>query len=364
MKKIISVILLLCALLSLTACGSEYEPVPSTDEEKRVLMTFELEGEKYELKYELYRALFLNHSEEYDGGNKEFWNTPEANAAKEAIDAKIINLALDIFSALHLSKKIGYDPYSLDADDKIEEYIRQSVEGEGVLGFNGDYDAYLASLKELNMNYSVQALAYRYAIAYAKIVEHYRGTADIDNPSLDMKEGALEYTDDDVRAFYSGDASARISTIIFNADYISHDEVQKRRDKIASYTTESAALGYAVQFTDPMGDPEEILRGTVVGRYSMDTAIYAEVTANAFELNEGETSAVITVNESGRKEYWIVYKMTKSADHLEAEFDTVEEAYISHRIGEIVEGAKAALSTSVKFTDEYRSLNYAEISMN
>ena len=364
MKKIISVILIFCALAALVSCGSDYEPVPSTDKELEVLMTFELDGEKYELKYELYRALFLNHCSSYDKGDKSFWGTAEAESAKAELDARIVSLALDIFSALHLCKKIGYDPYSLDADEQIEEYIRKSVEGEGVVGFDGDYDAYLAALGELNLNYSVQALLYRYAIANDKIIAYYRGTADIDNPTPDMKEGALKYTADDVRAFYNSDACARISTVIFNADYISRDEVEKRRDKIASYTTESGALGYAVQFTDPLGDPEEILRGTVVGKNSMDMAYYAEVAASAFGLGVGGTSAVIPVNTESRNEYWIVYKMAKTAEHLEAEFDTVEDVYVAQRIGEIVEGVKTALGASVKYASAFDTLDRASISMD
>ena len=363
MKKFISVILLLSTLLALAACGG-YEPQVSTEEESLVLMTFELEGEKYELKYELYRALFLNHSKEYDGGNKEFWATDASAEAKAELDEKIISLALDIFSALHLCKKIGYDPYSIDAENQIEEYIKQSVDGDGVVGFDGDYDAYLSHLKELNMNYSVQALMYRYAIAYDKIVTYYRGTDDIDNPQLDMKKGALEYTADDVRAFYNSDASAKISTVTFNADYITIEKVRERRDKIASYSSESAALAYAAQFTNPLGNPEDIIRGTLVGQSSMDSAYYAEVTAAAFGLAEGKVSEVITVTTDVGSEYWIVYKMAKTAEYLESSFETVEDVYISHRIGEIVAGAKDSLSKTVKYTNTYNTLDRSKISMN
>ena len=327
-------------------------------------MTFELEGEKYELKYELYRALFLNHSESYDGGDKSFWSTAAADGAKAELDAKITSLALDIFTALHLCKKIGYDPYSLDADDKIEEYIKESVEGGSVAGFDGDYDAYLASLKEMNLNYSVQTLMYRYAIANDKIISYYRGTEDADNPKPDMKDGALEYTESDVRAFYNSDSCARICVITFNAEYTSLDKVQQRRDTIASYTSEEAALGYAVQFTNPLGDPEEILKGTVVGKNSMDTAYYSEVAAAAFGLTEGATSAVIPINAESHSEYWIVYKMKKTPEYLESEFDTVEDVYVAQRIGEIVAAAKSSLASTVKHTDAFTNLDRSKISMD
>ena len=46
-KKLICLALILATALSLMACGGSYEPVPSTDEEARVVMTFSYEGEKY-----------------------------------------------------------------------------------------------------------------------------------------------------------------------------------------------------------------------------------------------------------------------------------------------------------------------------
>lgn len=364
MKRIISFILLLSTVLALSSCGADYEPVVSTDEESRVLMTFELEGEKYELKYELYRALFLNHSKEYDGGNKSFWATDAAADAKIKLDEKIVSLSLDIFAALHLCKKIGYDPYSIDAENKIKEYIKQSVDGDDVVGFNGDYDAYLSHLKELNINYSVQTLMYRYAIAYDKIVTYYRGTDDIDNPKPDMKDGALEYTENDVRAFYNSDASARISTVTFNAEYTNAETVRERRNKIASYATEAEALAYAAQFTNPLGDPEDIIRGTLVGKSSMDAAYYAEVTEAAFSLPEGKASDVITVTTDEGSEYWIVYKISKTAEYLEDNFDTVEDVYVAHRIGQIVAGAKDSLAKTLKYTGAYNTLDRSKISMN
>ena len=216
----------------------------------------------------------------------------------------------------------------------------------------------------MNLNYSVQALLYRYAIAHDKVIAYYRGTDDMDNPTPDMQAGALEYTEDDVREFYNGEDSARVSIIVFNAAYITRDEVQKRRDKIASYATEDSALGYAVQFTDPMGDPEEILEGTVVGKNSLDRAFYSEVASSVFSLSEGETGDVLTVNSENRTEYWIVYKMAKSSAHLDENLAKIEDVYVYNRIGEITEGVKASLLASVEYTADYEALNLSEIKMN
>ena len=363
MKRLISLFSLLTMLLSLFSCGGkQYSPVASTDEENRVLVKFNFEGETYELKYELYRALFLSHSTTYDNGDKSFWSTPESNTAKKELNDTIIALATEIFAALHLSKKIGYDPFSNDADKKIKEYIKESVEGGSVKGFDGDYEAYLAHLKSLNLNYSVQTLLFRYSIAYEKILEYYKGTADIDAPTPDMEEGALNYTEEDVKNFYFSDESARISIITFNAEYITEETVRQRRDKIASYTSLSDALNYAVQFT--AGDPEDILSGAVIGKNSMDATFYSEVIKSAFSMSVGDVSHVIPISTDKKIEYWIICKMEKDAGYVETEFERIEEVYVSQKIGEIIENVRVSIESTAKETSVMENLDLSKISMD
>ena len=364
MKKLLSLILIFATLLTLASCGgTEYAPVPSTDEESRVLMTFSFEGEKYELKYELYRALFLTHSETYDKGDKSFWAKPEAQSAIKEINETIVGLSLDIFATLHLSKKIGYDPYSANAENKINEYIKESVEGgDTVKGYDGDYDAYLSSLKSMNLNYSVQTLLLRYSIAYDKILEYYKGTADADAPTPDMESGKLHYNESDVRDFYNGDESARISIVVFNAEYITKETVDQRRDKIASFSDITSALNYAVSFTS--GDPEDILDGAVIGKNSMDSSFYSEVTSCAFSMDVGEVSPVISIATDRSIEYWVICKMEKTQDYLDENLEKVEEVYVSQKIGEILENVKTSIGSSKKTTDAFNSLDLSKISMD
>ena len=363
MKRLLSLILIICTLLTLASCSDKtYEPVPSTDEEKTVLMTFSFEGEKYELKYELYRALFLNHSAEYDKGDKSFWATPEAEDAKREINATVTSLALDIFAALHLSKKIGYDPYSANAEKRIEEYVKESVEGsDTIVGFGGDYDKYLESLKSMNLNYSVQTLMLRYSIACEKINEYYRGTADVDAPTPDMEAGALEYTKDDVLAFYRGEDSSRISIVVFNADYISREKVEERRDKLDSFASLGDALNYAASFTP--GDPEDVINGALIGRNSSST-FYSEVTDAAFSMDVGDVSPVIHVVTDKSSEYWIVIKMDKTDSYVDENYEAVENIYVSQRINEIIDGVKISLAENKAEKDAFATLDHSKISMN
>ena len=364
MKKIIALILAVCTLFALWGCkDKEFEPVESTEEEARVIATFEYENKKYELKYELYRALFLNMAKEYDGGDKSFWSKPEAADAISEINSKIFSFAGDIFAAIHLSRKIGYDPYSSDAEKLIDEYIATSVNGDGESfeGFGGDYSLYLKFLKDSNLNYSTQVLLYRYAIAYDKVIEYYRGNVDKDSPTANMKDGALEYTKDDVLAFYESDDSVRVSLIVINSLYISKEKAESKRDAIAAAATEEEALSKAIGLTS--GDANDILNGIVIGKNSLDHAYYSDVTKAAFELELSETSELIELSLERRDEYWILYRMQKTDEHFEKEYENIASVYVSQKIGEILDGVKSSLLSSMKTTDDFESLDHSSIKM-
>ena len=359
MKKLTIVLLIFALTISFVSCNkSDYPPVESTEKEATVLMTFDFEGDKYELKYELYRALFLNYSKLYDNGDASFWSKPESIEAKEDINETVISLALDIFSALHLCKKIGYDPYSNDADNTIDEYIRTEIEGDGMNdGFGGDYDAYLASLKEMNLNYSTQVLLFRYGIAYDKILEYYAGNENPDE-TLNITLGKLEYTKEDVEAFYRSDNCARISATIINARHISKARANEIRNHMAyECSTTEEVLNYAVGNT--AGDPTSILDGVILGKNSMDYAYYETITDSAFDLGVNETSEVIEVSTGNGYEYWILYKLEKTDKYLNDHYADVENAYVSERIGEIIDNVKNSLEKSCKFSDDFELLDYS-----
>lgn len=363
MKKTISLLLCILMLLSAVGCKKEkYPEVESTAEEARVMVTFKLDEEKYEMKYELYRALFLNFSENYDNGNKDFWDSPESVDELTELNEKILEYALDIFSTLHIAKKIGFDPYSKDAENKIAEYIETSVEGDGdtITGFGGDYEAYLASLKASNINYSVQKLLLRYSIAYDKIIEHYEGVSNENNPT-ENEEGAISATREDVLNFYNSDSAVRVSPITINATYITYNRANEIRNSIASAEDSSKALNIAIGSTASI--PGDILNGIVIGTHSLDSIYYRDITEAALGLGENETSEVIYVVTDAGKEYWILYGRDKNTEHFENNYEYIKSVYISQKIGEIIDNTKKQLKDSLTETDAYKTLKHSDISM-
>ncbi len=363
MKKIIVLMLSILMLISAVGCKKEkYPEIESTAEEARVMMTFTLDGEKYEMKYELYRALFLNFSKYYDGGDKSFWNSSDSSDELADLNAKILEYALDIFSTLHIAKTIGFDPYSDEAEDTIYEYIEKSVEGDGetITGFGGDYDAYLDYIKSSNMNYSVHKLLLRYSIAYDKLIEHYEGVINESNPT-ESENGALSFTRDDVLSFYNSEKAVRVSPVIINAQYISRARAEEIRNEIASADGTDAALDAAIRNTASIAN--DVIEGVVIGTNTLDSVYYSDVTEAAFALGVNETSEVISVVTDNGPEYWILYKRDKNSEHFNNNYAYMESVFVSQRIGEIITNVKNQLRNSLVETDAYKNLNHAGISM-
>ena len=193
-------------------------------------------------------------------------------------------------------------------------------------------------------------------------MEYYKGTASEDNPTADMKNGALKYTREDVKSFYDSDSAARVSVITINSTYIEKSVAKERRDEIASAPSRDAALSLAIQLTASV--PEDVLTGVVIGSRSLDAAYFDEITGAALALSADETSELIEVTTDSVSEYWILYGLEKSEEHFNESYDSIEESYVSQRIGEIIENAKNELKTSKSEKSVFGSIKHSKISMS
>ncbi len=359
MKKLIALTLILATLLLFAGCKNEkYPEVKSTEEEARVMMSFRIGNESYEMKYELYRALFLNFSSHYDGGDKSFWSRAESAEALSEINERILEYTLDIFGVLYVAKSIGFDPYSNEAEDIIADQIEKSIEGDGdtIVGFGGDYDAYLEAIKAANMNYSVQKLLFRYSVAYDKVIEYYGGTVNESNPT-ESESGALSFTRDDVLSFYNGEDSARVSLITC----FSRERAETLRAAMLSESNITDALELAISMTT--ATESDVLDGVIIGTHTLDEAYYSEVTKAAFATELGSFSEIVTAATENGTEYWILYKHEKTEEYFSSNYDAMVDVFVSQRIGEIIEEAKTNLRASLSETDAYKNLDRSSISM-
>ena len=368
MKKISFFILILSCIFILASCGEEkYPPKESTALESQVAMTISLDGKKYEVKYELYRALFLNLRESVDGGDITVWSGEDKAEYVEKIDTLIKKRATDIYSVLHIADKVGIDVYSKDFDKAVNEYIKVSVEGgyygnQTIEGFDGDYEKYLESLKEMNLNYAVQDLLLRYSIASEKIFEYYAG---YEGEFLEEHvQGKLEYTKEDVKSFYDSDDCVRVMRAYLPKAYFSATRAQEIRDKIvekANYGDDEVSR-YIIGTTSTAAS--EIINGEIIGRHNLDEMYYSELEAAAFKLAYFEVSEGIEVSSANEDGYVILYKTVKTDAHFDECYDYVKSVYVQNEVGKIIDTAAEGMLASITEASMLATLDRSQITMD
>ena len=362
MKKLIAVILLMASIFSLASCGDEtYDPVESSDVEKTVVMTLKIEEETYNVRYELYRAFFLAYKSEIDGGNASVWTGDNKNEYIAKIDELILHYITEIYSVIHTAGKIGIDIYSDEYDENVSAAIKDIVDGDSLYGgFDGDYSAYLAHLKSINLNYSVQDLMIRYDIAISDINRHYAGYVK-DTDTGEKEPGALEYTKDDVSAFYWSEDSVSILRAFFNADYMDFDAITRAKNAIyQAHGDHERVLNKIIGVSST--SPDDVFQ--IVGKYNLDRLFYSEYTEAAFALPSGETSDIIKVSTASSTYYYVLYRTRKGTDLFNENYDAIAEAYVENEIGRILYTGADALKNSVVYSDALQNLDRSQISMN
>lgn len=370
MKKVIALLLVVGIAFSLVACGNDkYKPVPSTEEESRVIFTFSIQDTTYEVKYELFRMLFLNYKSEIDGGDSAVWTGENSQKYINAINELIIERAAEIYSTLYYAKSLGYEAYSKEADDDVYESLKLSVEGNGadISGFGGDYNKYLSSLKERNLNYSLFDLLTRYAMASSAIDEYYLGTEDA---ALGSISGKFEIKEENVRAYYNSEECARVLRMCFAKGIKSAEQMESYREELSLKTDPFDAAYYILSSCGANVVASELIynhsqglvSGMIVGAHALDTVTYGEFCDTAFSLADGETSEVFEISDD-REYYYIIYKVAKDSEHFSLCYDDVKTSYIYNEMGKNLDTLKASLLNSVSFTDVGESLSYENISM-
>ena len=368
MKKAIASIILIFSVIMLFGCGGQkYFPVKSTAEESKVIYTLTLDGKRYDVKYELYRALFLNYKNQVDLGDDSVWSSSAKDEYAAEINEIILNKAADIYSVLHLAEKLGFDPYSSETEQKINEYITISVDGNGidVMGFDGDYDAYLAYLKETNLNYAVQVLLLRYTLMLEEINEYYLGTED---QALGRLPGKYEFTEDDVKAYYESDECVRVLQGFIQRDAVENSYERAINLKSSIDNSENALNAALAIINNTTATPTDLIvdgevSGIVIGKNTVTDPVYNRYSETLFALEAGEVSDVIYISgiDPG---YYVIYKLEKSDAHFISSYDAIKDSYLDDIIGAELKVIGASLSESIEYSGNFEALSYADISMD
>lgn len=373
MKRLFLLIIAFPLALGLCSCGEEkFEPVPSTEEEARVVMTLTSDGKVYEIKYELYRALFIGNREKVDGGDTSVWSGESASEYVNEINAIIVDRAAEIYGAFHLAKSIGIDPYSAEANEAVQETIGIYVHGSDsqsnnsttVIGY-GSYEKYLEALASRGMNYAVGDLMMRYSYLMGKINEYYIGEYD---PALGYTGGHIQVTDEKLSEYYGGDSCVRILEAYFQEGTKTEERVEEIRNKIASESSTSAMAAKIIQYTT--SDYTELLDshnnpvGKIVGRYELDDFYFNEYTGAAFSVDDGEVSDIIhitDVNDSYTDGYYVLVGLSKTDSYFESYKDKIKESYVNNEIGKIIYDSESSLASGAAYLDGYSQIIHSEI---
>ena len=363
MKKFVSVFLILITVFTLFSCSKKYEPVKSTDKEAEVICTLGSGKNKEEVKYELYRTFFLNYKDSVAGGDAQAFTGENKDANIAAINEMIFDKIATIYATLSYAKTLGIDPYSKSFDEKVTEYVRVSVEGNGQFqGHGGDYDAYLNSLKEENMNYAVSELIFRYELTLQAIDKYYRGQTD---PILGTVDGALEISDETLREYYFGEESVRVIHILYAGGVKTDEQLQSIRAELDSMRT-SEAIGLYILNNSIVTESdifvEGKLSGIMIGKHVLSSDYYSEYINAAFSMKDGEVSEVIKSKDRSENSY-IIHKLEKTEEHFKAYKDTVRSSYIDNLIGKSINSIKSDLLSDINFTDAYSEVVHSNISM-
>lgn len=374
MKKLTATLLLWVLILStllLSGCGDNfYEPVPSTEEEATTVMTLKIGNKSYEVKYELYRAIFLNFKSEVDGGDASVWSGADKDKYIAEIDKIILDYVTDIYATFYLAESVGIDPYSEDIGREVNEYINTSIEGGTINGetYEGyeSYEAYLEKLTELHLNYSVQSLLFRYSIVLDKLDDHYLGDY-IDGEINDGDQaGALPLTEQLVRSFYDSDECVRVlRTYISESMSEDPNRPQVVRDAVA----ESAANGSEDHVRETMIKYgalipiHEMENGYIVGKYNLDESFFGKMVDAAFALETGEVSEVVTVHDGLEYYHYVIYRAEKSDEHFKANYSSIAYIYLKNEVGKLLNDTSVKMTESVVRAEFLNGLVHSEISM-
>ena len=365
MKKLISLAIIIATLLTLVSCGS-YDPVPSTEEEAQVVMTLSIDGKSYDVKYELYRAMFLNFKTEVDGGDSSVWSGDNKDEYIARVHEMIVGRISDIYATLHHAGTIGINVYSASVDSRIKDYIKASVEGgsfedETMLGYES-YDAYLAALASLGINYSVQELILRYSIAIDLISEYYIGTPEEDAlGEVTYKGGALEYTKEQVEEFYySGDSVRYISAYVQSQYSGALERARALQARMKAYEGDDVAVAIEINSSSISADAD-LNAGTMIGRYVLDSENYSSLTEAAFSTPVGRVSDIVETTLGEAVGFFILYPIAKTSAHFESCYDDIATVYVENEIGKLLADTKAKLSESAVSTSVLEGLDYSKI---
>lgn len=290
MKRILSVLLSMLTVLSLFSCTS----LESTKEEKESALTICGMDVPYEmLRYAAMNALFDRQSV-----NSALTSSQDIN--RELLDEAVQALCAT-YGCFSFAKERGIDPFS----EAIDSMVASTLD-EKTAGYGSDRELKKA-LAESAMNREVLSTLIRYELVYSEIFEDM------------VKKGDIVTDKDKLSGIFAGDGFIRVKVLCFSTQRHTIEECRALAAEAEKALKAGADFG---EYTDEHGEMLEMFKNTD-GIYICRGIWREEVENAAFALGVGEMSAPIESPDGVR----ILLREEKSADYLEANFDSLTDTY-------------------------------------
>ncbi len=344
LQSLVCLLCLAACLLCFSGCD-KYAEKRSSKKDRTVVA--DVGG--YEVRYELYRALFYTYRATVDGGDGSVWTGPDSAVYLARIKEMIEDGWRELYGTFAMAAACGIDPFSDGVDDLVNEYVRVEIEGGYFNGAevegHGSQKAYLQYLEDNHFTDSAYRLFLRRQACLKLLSEYYHTT---------FADGTVAQDEATVRAFYEGDECLNFlwvkrekSDVFDQAAWMAEalsvlqgcTTYEQRREQMVLY-------GYNLS-------PDDINYGILTTAASAD-AVYREVIEAVQTLNVGELSGIIETYEG----YYIVMKTQKDPTLPDdpGMLTALSELYIDHCLFTRLEETANGLSVSYKSAfDAYKN---------
>ena len=327
---------ILMAILALTGCEKTYKEARSSREMRRTVARI---GD-YEVNYEFFRYLFLSFKPGVDGGDDSVWTGPDADEYFKVCKEKCEEVMRAVYGTFIFAKNAGIDPYSKEADARVDELVKATIEG----GFiNGNYvqgygsvKKYREDLEANHMTDAVNRLFFRYSICESMLYEYYTDT---------FGGGTIQTDDQTIRNFFAQEDLIRMTWIAVQKDGTFTDAqyrtlANERREGLLACSSLDEKLQY-VAFHNLQAatmDKGVFLTASTCG------AEYKTVYEEAKSLSAGEVGDIIETADA----FYIPLRLQKPSDYLNTANGMTEivNLYIEHSLYSTLDSQNEALTIS------------------
>lgn len=318
--------LLICmGIAALSSCGRKYRPVPSTDNDLRIVMV--IDG--FEVPYEQYRYFFLKYKEAYENGDPAVWDGPQGASLETEVQNAAISALKGEYAILSLCKKYGI----AISDAAIQEYVQQYV--AETIDEHGGREKYLKALTGQYLNDST----FRFLLGVDKCEEMLYNLLTAD-------QSIIPSDDEIVTAYLNSDNMIRVVHVFIQND--EGDDIETNR-ALASEVLQKARAGE--NFDNLIRDYSEDFLMTPDGYYITPFEMIEAFEKAAYSLSINEVSDVVETHLG----FHVIKRLSKSSSYISKHFGDLKEKYLQSAFYTIVEGKKETLSPV--FTEFYQTLN-------